>query len=186
MIVKPILAIDASKNGCGFAFGVPDGQPVSGVERLTGDGWADDRVFSKGIIWLTRIINVMKPEIVAIEAPIMSSGGGQTNPSSQAMLLGLQGALRGVVYTLLQRPAELIDVRTARKTVTGRGVYASGEAKAAVQKEIARRGWLSIEDMQPDRADALCLWGHMAAQQLPSLTHGKPPKNNVIPMQRAF
>jgi hypothetical protein len=37
--------------------------------------------------------------------------------------------------------------------------------------------------MQPDRADALCLWGHMAALQLPGLAHGKT--GNVVPMRRA-
>jgi Holliday junction resolvasome RuvABC endonuclease subunit len=189
--MKSILALDVSKTGCGFGFGSPDAQPVSGVEVLYREGWSDDRVFARGIVWLTQLMTVMRPEIVAIEAPIKSSGGGHTNPASQGMLLGLQGALRGVVYAKLGREADLIDVRTARKTVTGRGTYASGEAKRAVQVEIARRGWLSIEDMQADRADALCLWGHIAAEQLPSLKHSKAPKpSNVVhlipPSERAF
>lgn len=161
--MKPILALDVSKNGCGFAFGIPGDKPVSGVERLAGS--SDDHAFRNGIVWLSTIIGTMKPEVVAIEAPIKSSGGGFTNADSQAMLLGLQGALRGVVYARLGYGAVLVPSQSARKSFTGKGVYAKGEAKAAVQAEVLRRGWLSIEDMQPDRADALCLWGHMASLQ---------------------
>lgn len=169
----PILALDVSKNGCGFAFGVPGDKPVSGVERLAGENYSDDRVFRNGIVWLNQMIGTMGPEIIAIEAPIKSSGGGFTNPDSQAMLLGLQGALRGVVYARLGTEAVLVPSQSARKSFTGKGVYAKGEAKAAVQAEVLRRGWLSIEDMQPDRADALCLWAHMAALQDPLLAFNR-------------
>jgi hypothetical protein len=171
--VQSILALDVSARCTGWAFGLPGDRPVSGIEKLTGEGYSDDRVFRNGIVWLWQLIGTMHPEIVAIEAPIKASGGGQTNPASQAMLLGLQGALRGVVYARLGKPADLVDVRTARKTFTGKGAYASGEAKPAVQAEVLRRGWLSLEDMQADKADALCLWGHMAAQQLPDLAFSR-------------
>src|SRR5690606_4804198 len=103
---------------------------------------------------------------------IKASGGGNTNPASQAMLLGLQGALRGVVVLKLPTPAVLVSSATARKTFTGRGTYPSGEAKDAVMAECRRRGWLDLDTLQPDRADAVCLWAHMAAQQIPMLAHG--------------
>lgn len=170
--MRSILALDVSARGTGFAFGLPGDKPVSGVERLTGEGYSDDRVFRNGIVWLSQMIGTMQPEIVAIEAPFKTSGGG-TSPASQAMLIGLQGALRGVVYARLGREAVLVASATARKTFTGRGTYPEKEAKPAVQAEVLRRGWLSIEDMQPDRADALCLWAHMAAQQIPELAFSR-------------
>jgi Holliday junction resolvasome RuvABC endonuclease subunit len=189
--MKSILALDVSKNGCGWAFGLPGDKPISGVVKLAKDGDTDDEVFRNGIVWLTQQMNALSPAIVAIEAPFKSSGSGNTNPASQAMLLGLQGALRGVVKIKLPGRALLVASSSARKTFTGRGTYGTGEAKPAVQQEVLRRGWLSVEDMQPDRADALCLWCHVAADQLPSLKHGKPAKpSNVVhlipPSERAF
>lgn len=178
--MKPILALDISKAGCGWAFGLPDSLPVSGVEVLGKDWDTDDKVFGNGLVWLSKKMTDNPAEVVAIEAPFKSSGGGNTNPASQAMLVGLQGALRAVVFLKLRRPAQLIASSTARKTFTGRGTYASGEAKAAVQAEVARRGWLSWDEMQGDRADALCLWGHMAAQQIPELAFN-PPKRKPAP-----
>lgn len=177
--MKSILALDVSKNGTGWAYGLPDSKPVSGVERFAREGGTDDEAFGRALVWLTQTISVMSPAIVAIEAPIKSSGFG-TNPASQAMLLGLQGVLRAVVALKLPAPAVLVATATARKTFTGRGVYASGEAKEAVQRECLARQWLTLEDLQADRADALCLFGHMAALQLPMLAHGKPRKSNVV------
>lgn len=187
---KPILALDISKNGCGWAFGLPGDLPSSGVEAMGKDWDTDDKVFRNGLVWLSQIMGKRQPEVVGIEAPFKSSGHGNTNPASQAMLVGLQGVMRAVVFAKLGRPALLIASATARKTFTGRGTYASGEAKAAVQAEVARRGWLSWGDMQADRADALCLWGHLAAQQIPEIAFGKVKKSNVVHLipesERAF
>ena len=170
-----ILTIDASKNGCGWAFGLPSDRPICGVERLAHEGDTDDDVFGRALVWMASQMTTFSPAIVAIEAPIKASGGGNTNPSSQGMLLGLQGVLRAVVKRKLPGRALLVPSQTARKTFTGRGTFPSREAKDFVQAEVVRRGWLSIEDMQADRADALCLWGHMAAQQIPELAFN-PPK----------
>lgn len=171
--MKSILALDVSARGTGWAFGLPGDKPACGVERLSGEHYSDDRVFRNGIVWLSQMIGTMQPDIVAIEAPFKTSGQGNTNPASQAMLIGLQGALRGVIYARLGREAVLVASSTARKTFTGKGMYPSGEAKPAVQAEVLRRGWLTIEDMQADKADALCLWGYMAAQQMPELAFSR-------------
>lgn len=186
--MKSILALDVSKSCTGWAYGLPDSKPVSGVERFAREGGTDDEAFGRALVWLTQQIGVMSPAIVAIEAPIKASGGGNTNPASQAMLLGLQGVLRAVVALKLPAPAVLVATATARKTFTGRGVYASGEAKDAVQRECLARQWLTLDDLQADRADALCLFGHMAAQQIPMLAHGRAPKAKSKPhfQQEAF
>jgi hypothetical protein len=171
-----ILALDVSKSNLGWAFGLPTDKPVSGVEQLGREGDTEDEVFRNGLVWLTRQMGALNPAIVAIEAPIKTSGGGFTNAASQSMLLGLQGALRAVVKAKLPGRAHLIASSTARKTFTGRGTFPSGEAKDAVQRECIARGFLTIEEMQADRADAICLWTHMAAQQIEMLKHGKPRK----------
>jgi hypothetical protein len=172
--MKSILALDVSKSCTGWAYGLPESAPVSGVERFAREGGTEDEAFGRALVWLTQAIGTMSPAIVAIEAPIKASGGGNTNPASQAMLLGLQGVLRAVVALKLPTPAVLVASSTARKTFTGRGSYPAGEAKDAVMAECRRRGWLDLDTLQPDRADAVCLWAHMAAQQIPMLAHGRP------------
>lgn len=183
--MRSILSLDASSTATGWAFGYPDARPTSGVTRFAAKGATEDEVWFSALKWLNTRIAVLNPDIVAIEAPFVSSGaGGQSNAKTMSMLLGLQAVLRTVVKARMPGRAVLVASSTARKTFTGRGVYPAGEAKPAVQAECVARGWIDAADVQPDRCDALCLFGHMAAQQLPSLAHGKP-KSNVVPMRRA-
>lgn len=174
--MKSILALDVSAKCTGWAYGFPGDLPTSGFVSWRRDGDTEDEVFRRALVWLNTTMVAMSPEIVAIEAPIKASGGGFTNAESQAMLIGLQGVLRAVVKARIPGRALLVASQTARKTFTGKGTFASGEAKAFVQAEVLRRGWLSVEDMQPDRADALCLFGHVAAQQIPELAFNQPKR----------
>ena len=43
--MKSILALDISKNGCGWAAGLPGDVPTSGVEPLGKEWDTDDKVF---------------------------------------------------------------------------------------------------------------------------------------------
>lgn len=181
--MQSILALDVSKNATGWAFGLPGEDPISGIASMGSGSSTDDEVWRNGMVWLNDRISFFQPKIVAIEAAIMSSAPGQggfTNPQSQALLVGLQAVLRTVVKARLPGAAMLVAASTARKTFTGKGTYPKGEAKDAVMMECRRRLWLSLDDMQPDRADALCLWCHVASLQMPELAHGKPKKSNVV------
>lgn len=171
-----ILALDVSARACGWAFGTPGDKPICGVERFGREGDTPDEVFVRAVVWLNRQMAVLSPGIVAIEAPILTSGGGFTNPHTADLLQGIIHVFRFAVKAKLPGRAQLIAASTVRKTFTGRGSYARGEAKAAVQAECIRRGWLDAETMQPDKADALALWGHMAVQQLPDLEFNPPRK----------
>lgn len=170
--MKSILALDISKSACGWAFGVPGDKPLSGVHRLGGPSHTDDEVWRNAMVWLNERMAFHRPDIVAMEAAIMSSAPGQggfTNPHSQILLLGLQAVMRTVVKARLPGAAVLVAPSSARKTFTGKGTYGKGEAKAAVQQEARRRLWLSLDELDPDRADALAVWCHVAAQQLAEL-----------------
>jgi RNase H-fold protein (predicted Holliday junction resolvase) len=164
-----ILALDVSARACGWAFGLPGDKPVSGVERFTRDGDTPDEAFVRAVVWLNGQLSVLNPGIVAIEAPILTSGGGFTNPHTADLLQGIIHVFRFAVKAKLPGRAVLVAASTVRKTFTGRGSYPAGAAKDAVQAECLRRGWLNAETMQPDKADACALFGHMAAQQLPEL-----------------
>lgn len=167
----PILALDVSGKCTGWAFGLPSDIPLSGTVSWLKDGGDHDDAFRDGLRWLSDFIEARRPKIVAIEAPIKSSGFGHTNADSQAMLLGLQGALRATVRAMLPNKAVLVPSQTARVTFCGRGTFPKGTAKDAVQAEVLRRGFLDIADLQEDRCDAICLWTHMAFQQNPELKH---------------
>lgn len=168
-----ILALDVSSRACGWAFGFPGDKPICGVERFGREGDTPDETFVRAVVWLNSQMTVLSPGLVAIEAPILTSGGGFTNPHTADLLQGIIHVFRFAVKAKLPGRAHLIAASTVRKTFTGRGSYSKGEAKAAVQAECLRRGWLDVETMQPDKADALALWGHMAAQQLPELTRNQ-------------
>lgn len=174
--VKSILALDVSKSACGWAFGLPNAVPVSGVQQIGRSDATEDEVWRNGMVWLNQQMTVLAPDEVAIEAAIMSSGGGFTNPASQALLLGLQAVMRTVVKARLPGRAVMVATSSARKVLTGRGTYPTGEAKPAVQQECLRRGWLTLESMQADRADAIAVWAHQAALQLPELAFTQPKR----------
>lgn len=174
--MKSVLALDVSGKCTGWCFGTPGQMPVSGTVAWKRDGDTEDEVFMRALTWLNDQMRVLSPEIVAIEAPIKASGGGNTNPASQTMLIGLQAVLRAVVKARLPGRAVLVAASTARKTFTGKGVYEKGAAKDAVMAEVARRGFLDVADLQPDRCDAICLWTHLAAQQLPALAFHQPKR----------
>jgi hypothetical protein len=174
--MKSILALDVSGKCTGWAFGLPNERPISGIVKWKRKDDTDDEIFARALTWLHHQMRFHSPQIVAIEAPIKSSGFGGTNAASQGMLIGLQGVLRAVVKRNIPGVADLIDVRTARKTFTGRGTYPAGEAKAIVQAEVIRRGFLTPEEAQGDRCDAICLWTHKAAEQNPQLKYAEAIK----------
>lgn len=177
--MKSILALDVSARCTGYCFGTPGNLPVSGIVKWGGEGVTEDEVFRKGLVWLTQNMSVMAPDIVAIEAPIKASGGGFTNAASQAMLLGLQGVLRAVVKAKLPGAAHLVASSTVRKTFLGKGGHFDGDVKDLVMAEAIRRGFIAPEDAQPDRCDAIALWTHMAAQQLPELAFHQPKRRSA-------
>jgi Holliday junction resolvasome RuvABC endonuclease subunit len=183
--LQSILALDVSKTATAFAFGTPDQVPVTGLQPFTG-ATADD-VWLKASAWINGQLAVMHPDIVAIEAKIMSTGnaGMHTNAETQEILWGLQTIFRTFVLGKTKKPALLIASSTARKTLTGRGTFPKGEAKDAVGRECMRRGWLTPETLQHDKADALAVWCHVAAEQNPDLRFGRAKAANVIPMRRA-
>lgn len=180
--MRSILALDVSKSACGWAFGFPGDVPTSGIVRFGAPGGTEDEAWVDALKWANLNIAVMAPDIVAIEAAILSSAPGQggfTNPQSQMTLWGLQAVLRTVVKARLPGRAQLVNVASARKLFTGKGQYRKGEAKAAVQDECMRRGWLDAVSMSPDRADALCVWCFAAARQRPELAFSRR-RSNVV------
>ena len=172
-----ILALDISGSVTGWCHGLHDAaRPVSGtVSWRRHKDESEDDVLRHAGIWLGQMIATTGAQQVAFEAPIKRSGGGFTNAASQSMLLTLQGGLRFVVVYQTGRPAALVPSSTVRKTFIGKGGNFDGDVKLLVQQECLRRGFIDPDQVQGDRCDAIALWTHMAAKQLPSLAF-HPPK----------
>lgn len=165
-----ILALDLSKSSTGFAYGRPDEKPRSGSIQFGTPQHTDADVGAKAMVWLGQDVPVLVggvPDVVAIEAAWEGHGGHSAQTS--ALLLGLQFTMAASALLFTKRQPELIKVTDARRTFTGRAGYAKGEAKPAVQRRCLELGWLDLETLQADRADALCVWAHIAARQNPSL-----------------
>lgn len=179
--MESILFLDVSKAATAFAFGRPDQVPVTGLQSFAQT--TPDAVWLKASAWISETLKVFAPDIVGIEAKIMSTGnaGMNTNAATQEVLWGLQTIFRTFTLAKLGKPARLVAASTARKVLTGRGTYAKGEAKDAVMRECVTRGWLSLETVQPDKADALAGWCAVAADQIPMLAHGRAPKAKSKP-----
>lgn len=175
-----VLALDVSARATGWAYGAADETPTSGVVRFSTPGGTEDEAWAEALKWAHMQIGVLNPDVVAIEAAIMSSApgmGGVTNPATQGMLWGLQAVIRTVVKLRTPGRALLVNASAARKLFTGKGMYPKGEAKLAVQAECVRRGWLNIDTMDPDRADACCVWCFAAAPYAPGLSFSPPSKS---------
>lgn len=175
--MRSILALDLSKASTGFAYGLPDEKPRSGsVQFGTPQHTAAD-VGAKALVWLTRDMPVIVggiPEIVAIEAAWDGNGGRSAHTSS--ILLGLQFLVQAVALIKTGAQPRLIKVESARKVFTGIGRYAAGEAKPAVQRRCIELGWLDLETVQADRADALAIWAAVASEQNPELVFTQPKR----------
>lgn len=172
-----ILALDLSKSSTGFAYGRPDEVPRSGSVQFGTAQHTDADVGAKAIVWLSQDMPVILggvPDVVAIEAAWEGHGGHSAQTS--ALLLGLQFTVASAALLRTKTQPRLIKVGDARRTFTGRAGYAKGEAKPAVQKRCLELGWLDLETLQPDRADALCIWAHIAAKSNPELAFHQPRK----------
>ena len=168
---RKLLALDVATN-TGFAFGevAADTRPLSGVIRFGAKGCVDDDSWRAALVWLHDQIKVLAPDVVAIEAPIMSSqAAGGTNAQTMVRLLGLQAVLRTVVAVNLPVAAKLIHVQSARKAFIGRGNLPGAEAKRLVRQKCIDLGWLTEDSATFDKADAMCVWAKAASDLDPSI-----------------
>lgn len=175
--MKSVLGLDISKSSTGYAFGFPDQKPISGSVQFGTPQHTDADVGAKALVWLTKdmpIICGCIPDIIAIEAAWEGNGGNSARTS--ALLLGLQFLVQSVALLKTRTQPRLIKVVSARKIFTGKGAYAKGEAKPAVQTRCMELGWLDLDSLQPDRADALCIWAAVASEQNPDLKFDQPKR----------
>jgi hypothetical protein len=168
--MQSVLGLDLSKTSTGFGYGFPNEKPRSGSVQFGTPQHTEGEVGAKALVWFTRTLPEIVgyfPDIIAIEAAWEGNGGRSAHTS--AVLLGLQFLMQSVAVLKTGKPPRMVKVERARKIFTGVGRYATGEAKPAVQARCLELGWLDYDTLQPDRADALCVWAAVASEQNPEL-----------------
>jgi hypothetical protein len=176
--MKTLLALDvATTTGWSFGPVAADARPsLSGHIRFAREGADDAEVWKKALIWLTEQIGVLQPSVIALEAPINSaSPAGGSNAQTLGRLIGLQAVLRAVVEIKLPTTAKLIHVQSARKLFIGKGNLPGKTAKKLVQERCVQLGWLSGDEVQADRADAMCVWAKAVADLCPAFAANLTP-----------
>lgn len=184
-MTKTILALDVATT-TGWAVGRIGGVPSAGAYRFRGRGATEhDDIWAEALKWLNDMISMHAPDIVALEAPILSpSMGGGSNPKTLMLLTGLQAVMRTTVCLRMPSLARLIHVQSARKVFIGKGNLRGDVAKKMARDRCIELGWLTIEDATYDKADALCVWAKAAADLDNDTRHFferlKAPKKPVI------
>jgi len=156
-----VLAFDlATKTG--IAFGVVGGKPKAGSISL---GTSEDQRYAKAIAVCGDMIERLKPDLVAVEAPV---GGA----NASAFLIGLIACVKGEAtrrgvrvvsyYPATIRKHFLGKALTARDFPSKNAAAAKKQIKAAVMSRCHLLGW-DVRD--GDAADAAALWDFTCAME---------------------
>lgn len=175
-----LLALDVATT-TGFAYGEIGEKPLSNAidfrtleikaldKEIRQDDdkdrntWVNDSIWKEGEAWLFQQIKVIRPNIVAIEAPIRTASNGQTSPATLERLIGLQAIFRKVIHQMTPAHAIVISVQTVRKSFIGHGNLKGEVAKKLVRSRCLELGWITEDVASLDRTDALAVWGAVAA-----------------------
>jgi hypothetical protein len=162
--MKPVLALSLAPLGAGWAFGAPDAEkPFSGFLTFGSNMHTDDELFCGAQREVLASIIHHQPQIVAVTAV---SDDRRFAPR----LFAYQVIARAIAKAKLPGAAKLVDIRDALECFTGQPRFDNArDADKAAKIEARRRLWLGMDDLDADRASALAVWCHVAAQQLPEL-----------------
>lgn len=146
-----LIALDLSTR-TGIAIGETSGGPLCHTEVLGKPGESHGHRFSQALHMTKRLIEQHGPDVIAIEAPIVTGAkGGQERAQ---LALGLRACVMGICHIRGVRFVEY-PVQTIRKHFIGQGNLKRTEAKAAVMKRCRQLGW-HVDST--DEADAAAVW----------------------------
>lgn len=146
-----IAAFDLATN-TGIAVGDTSGSPTCMTEKL---GTSADSHGKRGLqaMYMTRrIIEEWKPDLIAIERPIITSGREKMN--TPFLLIGLRMVVHAVAELKHVRVADY-SVQTARAHFIQAGNLGRAEAKSKVYDTCHMLGWRPANH---DEADACAIW----------------------------
>jgi hypothetical protein len=166
--MKSVLALSLTSFGAGWAFGKPDAEkPFSGFLTFGSNVHTDDELWRGAQREVLASILHHCPQIVAVTAV-------PDDARSALRLYPYQVIVRAVAKAKIPGAAKLVKIGDALETLTGSQSYRTkNEADSAAAFEAQQRGWLDRLNADIDRALALAVWCHQAAQQNPHLAFKK-------------
>lgn len=166
-----VLALSLGPHSAGWAFGHPDSdRPMAGSMTFGGTSHTEDELYRNAQSNILSSVLFHEPQVVAISAVA-------DDARSAKLLYPYQVIARAIAKAKLPGAAKLIDIGEALHTFTGTNQYPSRyQADRAMLDEASRRCWLAEDDLVTERAAALAIWCHVAAQQLPELAFNPPRK----------
>ncbi len=148
--------IDASPN-----LGVAEGAVGAAIPRLytvpCSSAGEVEQVYGKGARWLCDRLNVSRPDVIWIEAPMPAGVRKHERAIVPLMLMGLYGALVGVAG-LARVPVHGISVKTVRAAILGNGNLPGEAAKREAMRIAIAEG---ASPANYDEADAWCGWRYV-------------------------
>lgn len=150
-----VLALDIATN-TGFAVGDIGGKPRLGSIRFGGPQASLAEAGAAAVTWITEFIEVDRPDLLLIEAPLSPSfARGNTNVNTIRKLMVLAGIMEVIPHMLGVTRIREGRVQSIRKHFIGNGSLKSADAKRAVIKMCRHRG---LDPRNDNEADAAALW----------------------------
>ena len=159
-----ILALDVATK-MGVADGCVGEKPVFYTKKFAGE--EHEEIFADALRWIAEYLQVNKPDIVAIEAPLnLAATMGQSNPATVVRLNGLWAVIASAVKVKGGIIYRHVNVQTARRAFIGSGNLPGAEAKRRVFNMCKAIGW---EPKDKDQGDAGCVHFWASTQFAPNL-----------------
>ena len=153
-----ILALDLANN-TGMAFGAAtDRRPDLWTEVMGSPGSGDGQRFTEMMRTMLRVIDQRQPQVVVIEAPIVTGVKGGRARSEQAM--GYRAHVVSACFIKGVR-FEQFAVQSIRKHFIGKGDLRRDAAKQLAFERCKLLGWQATD---LDQADAAALWSYAGAK----------------------
>lgn len=167
-----VLALDIATNtGCAFDRAITPGVPIC-RSYCCPQGLLGHRL-KHFVVWLHKAATFIKPDVIAIEAPLIA---GSRNAQSTRLLVSLNGAAHYIAACVGARVIERHN-GSIKKFWTQNGKA----DKAAMMQMCRTLGW-QVDNH--DEADACALWAMVKAELEPSFSYRTTPLWGHAELQR--
>lgn len=150
-----VLALDVA-TVTGFAVGNVGEKPQIGSIRFGAVNCSPVESWAAATTWISEFIEVDRPDLLLLEAPLAPSfARGTTNVNTARKLMGLSCLMETIPHMLGVNRIREARVQSIRKHFIGNGGLRSADAKRAVIQMCRHRG---LEPRNDNEADAAALW----------------------------
>lgn len=157
-----VLALDAAiRTGWAVGPAEPGAIPLSGSQSFGRPEVSRGQKYINASAWAQDMFKVHRPKAVFIERPHMGSvRRGQSAAATFEMLFGFMATFEAVAVAYGCFDIHRLDAGQWRKFFIHAGNLKGDIAKAQTRAECIRRGWVSPDELDYDKTDALGIWAY--------------------------